>query len=280
MEIREQDREQLGRYLLGQMAELDLSQIEERLMSESDLYEELLILEDETIDQYVRNTMSEADRASFESYFLQSAEHRQKVRFARALSVYVDRAAPEPSPVKQPEPRPVLPAPESDDESHYPPPPRPRPSRFRLFSIPALNYAMTAILLMALGGGGWIVVKNLRPANPEQVFEATLVPGGISREGGAIQTIKIPAGMDTLRLHLTLPAEQYSSYQIELIASDGHSVLTRDQLAATETPGKKTLNMDIPTNRLRSDSYRLKLSARSTEAYESVATYNFRISPA
>ena len=277
LEISEHDRELLRRYLLGQMAEPDLSQVEERFMSESKLYEELLILEDELIDQYVRGLMSQADRANFETYFLQSQEHRQKVRFARALNKYVDRAASAVNPIKQTEATPAPPTLESDNADNHARPPRPRPVRFRLFSIPALNYAMTDILLMAIGGGGWLVVRNLRPANPGQIFEATLIPGGISREGGAIQTVTIPSGTDTVRLQLTLPAEQYSWYRIELIGSDGTSVLTREQLTPTDNAGKKLLRLDIRATTLRPDTYRLKLNGRSQGPYEEIASYNFRV---
>src|SRR5436190_9490399 len=74
------------------MVDADLSLVEERLMSDSTFYEELLILEDELIDQYVRGRLSESNQATFEKYFLLSPERRQKVRFARALSKYVDSA--------------------------------------------------------------------------------------------------------------------------------------------------------------------------------------------
>jgi hypothetical protein len=280
-----QDRETLRRYLLGQTAEAELSQVEERLMSDSDLYEGLLILEDEIIDQYVRGALSEAESASFERYFLQSPEHRQKLRFARALSKYVDRAVSEVSDIKADPSTPVVapmpavaPTPaaaEAANAGRVNVPPKPR--RFSFWALPALSYALVCLVMVAIGGVTWIALHRGSPTAPGEVFEATLVPGGVTREGGAIQTITIPAGTDTLRLRLTLPAEQYESYRIELIAGDGNSVLTLDQLSATEISGKKALNIDIPAHNLRRDSYRIKLGARSTDGYEDIATYNFLI---
>jgi hypothetical protein len=124
------------------MVEADLSEVEERLMSDSNLYEELLILEDETIDRYVRGEMSEGDRASFEGYFLESPEHRLKLRFARALSKYVNGAAAEVGYI-EPEasaPAPTLAAP--DNPSRVRSPVEPRRFSFRPFQSPALNYVL------------------------------------------------------------------------------------------------------------------------------------------
>ena len=259
------------------MVEADLSQVEERLMSDSNLYEELLILEDETIDRYVRDQMSDADRASFESYFLQSSEHRQKLRFARALGTYVDRANAE---VGDIEAEPVAHAPsatEPDNPGRIYAPAQSRRFSFWPFQSPVLNYGLALGLIIAVGGLAWIAFKGFRPSGPGRVFEATLVPGGLTREGsGEIQTITIPPGMDSLRVRLILPVEHYEDYKIELLSSDSSSVLTRDQLKSTEESGKNVLFVDVPAN-LRRDTYRLKLSARSTGAYEEITSYTFRI---
>src|SRR5205814_3695579 len=153
LEISTQDLEELRRYLLGQMVEADLSQVEERLMSESDLYAELLIFEDELIDQYVRGQMSETDRASFESYFLQSSEHQQKLRFAQALSKYVDRALDQPTPEFKAEAVPAA-APVADTDYAHPATPFAKTRRFWSwpFPTPALNYALAAVVVIAIVG--------------------------------------------------------------------------------------------------------------------------------
>ena len=278
MEISAQDREQLRRCLLGQMVEADLSQVEERLMSESDLYEELLICEDELIDQYVRGAMSEADSASFQSYFLQSPEHRQKLRFAQALSKYVDRAGGESTGEFKTEAAPAAP-PMADSAHAHPVSPSARPRRFWSWptQTPALNYALAAVVVIAIGVIAWVALRSSHPIGPGNVFEATLVPGGVVREGGEIQTISLAAGTDTVRLRLILPAEEYSNYKVVLVDSNRSLTVTRDQLTPTDTSGKKSLFIDIPGTTLRPDTYQLTLSARSTGAYEEIASYNFRI---
>jgi hypothetical protein len=286
LEISAQDREQLRRYLLGQIVEADVSQVEERLMSESDVYEELLILEDELVDQYVRGQMPAAERASFERYFLQSSEHQQRLRFARAFSKYVDRAMSESgaefkaeaSPAGSPTNAAPAASPANAAHAHPVNPPAKTPRSWVWpFQSPALNYALAAVVVIAIVGIAWVALRSLRPGGPGNVFEATLVPGGIPREGGGIQTISIRPGADTVRLRLILPPEQYQDYGIELLTSDGTSLRTQDNLKSAEAPGQKSLQVDVPARLLKRDTYKLVLSGRTTGSYDKIESYNFRV---
>lgn len=267
----------LRQYLLGQLEDADLSQVEERLMSDSKVYEEVLILEDELIDQYVRGQMTESDQAKFLNYFLRTAEHQQKVRFARALSKYVDAAEPDEtqniSPVDQDWFSP------SEDTSHnFRPPSIRRSFPWWPFPTPGFNYASVAILLLLVAGFSWIVIRGLRPGGPGRVFEATLTPSEVLREGGgSIQTISIPPGTDTLRLDLILSDDHSQDYQVNLVASDGSSVWTRDHLTSKESGGRKVLSVDVPAKDLKPDTYRIKLSGRSSGSYEEIEGYSFRV---
>jgi hypothetical protein len=260
------------------MVEADLSQVEERLMSDSDLYEELLILEDETIDRYVSGEMSQADRASFEEYFLQSPEHRQKLRFARALSKYVDQAVSESTNLETETTGFTAPVAEPYNKPRVYAHARSRRFSWWPFQSQALNYGLASVLIIAIGGLGWIAFKSFRPTGPGRVFEATLVPGGVTREGGEIQSITLPTGTDTLRVRLILPTEHYEDYKVELLSSDSSSVLTREHLTITEASGNKSLFFDVQARALRRDTYRLKLSGRSAGSYEELTSYNFKLS--
>ena len=247
-------------------------------MSDSNLYEELLILEDETIDRYVRGEMSEADRMSFEKYFLQSPEHQQKLRFARALSKYVAQAVSESTNLETETTGSTAPVAEPYNKPRIYAPAKSRRFSWSPFQSPALNYGLAFVLIIAIGGLAWIAFKSFRPTGPGRVFEATLVPGGITREGGEIQTITIPPGTDTLRVRLILPTEPYGDYKIELLSSDRSPVMTRDRLTATEASGSKSLFFDVRATALKRDTYRLKVSGRSVGPYEELASYNFKIS--
>lgn len=254
----------LRQYLLGQLPEADLSQIEERLMSDSNVYEELSILEDELIDHYVRGQMSASDRTRFENY-LRSTQNQQKVRFARAFTRYVDTADEEV----------MLSTPLEDASPRSPSKPRSFP--FWPFQKPAYTYALVAALLVMVGGLSWVSIRSVWPASQGRVFEATLVPGDVLREGGEIQTISIAEGSDTVRLQLILSDNQSQDYQVNVLASDGSSVLVRDRLISKENTGRKSLSVDVPAKVLKPDTYRIKLGGRTSGPYEELASYTFRV---
>ena len=259
------------------MVDADLSLVEERLMSDSIFYEELLILEDELIDQYVRGRLSESDLATFEKYFLLSPEHRQKVRFARALSRYVDSAigedVSEERQIAKELVSPVKPAVPRADRSRS----KNRTFSFWPFQNPIPVYAVAALLLVVIGGLSWMAIRSFQSVGPGRVFEATLVPVGVIREGGEMQTISMPPDTDTVRLNLVLPTDQYRDYGVELLASDGRSVLTQENLHSVEASAKKSLLVDVPAHLLNRDAFRLKLHARSAASFEDIATYTFRV---
>lgn len=75
-------------YLLGQLDGDAREVFEKRLLTDDDLFDELLAIEDELIDEYLVGAMGEDERASFEKKFLMTPERHQKMRFARALRKY------------------------------------------------------------------------------------------------------------------------------------------------------------------------------------------------
>jgi len=85
------EQESLRKYLLGNLPPGEIAALEERLLTDSVIYDELLMVEDELIDQYLSGEQSPAERESFEAHFVLAPERQQKVRFARALKKYLER---------------------------------------------------------------------------------------------------------------------------------------------------------------------------------------------
>src|SRR5919206_1681600 len=90
MSFNEKDRREARLYLLGRLeSEPRSEQVEARMMSEPEYYDELLVVEDEVIDQYLSGELSAAEREGFERNFLSTPERLRKLKFARALRDYV-----------------------------------------------------------------------------------------------------------------------------------------------------------------------------------------------
>src|SRR5947209_12320290 len=75
----------IKKYLLGQLGGADLAEIERRLLTDDEFYEEVQIMEDELVDEYVNAELSADERRLFEKNFLADPESRNKLRLGRAL---------------------------------------------------------------------------------------------------------------------------------------------------------------------------------------------------
>ncbi|HKY04532.1 MAG TPA: CHAT domain-containing protein, partial [Blastocatellia bacterium] len=131
-----EDNEPLRQYLLGDISDEDRDQIEKRLMTDDEFSERLSMVEDDLVDDYVAEALSEEERERFETHYLLTGERREQVEFARSLSRYLSK----PSPVVSPEPI---------------PPYVPFLDRIRAFFTPTLVAALIVILAVILPVGIW-----------------------------------------------------------------------------------------------------------------------------
>lgn len=92
----------IRRYLLGELSEHEREQVEQRLMSDDDLYQRLLLAEDDLIDEYVSGKLSNRDRAKFSGRFLQVPELRQDVRSIMVLRKHALETDPKVTKVQSP----------------------------------------------------------------------------------------------------------------------------------------------------------------------------------
>jgi len=84
------DKQEVRSYLLGVLDADRKTQLEERILSTPETYEELLLVEEELIDEYVAGGLSETERQQFETHFLITAERQKNLRFGQLLKRYVN----------------------------------------------------------------------------------------------------------------------------------------------------------------------------------------------
>src|SRR5512133_1807767 len=80
----------IARYLLGELPEEQQAEIEDRAFADKQYLASITAVENDLIDEYVRNELRGVERQRFEKQFLASAERRKRVEFARALANVVD----------------------------------------------------------------------------------------------------------------------------------------------------------------------------------------------
>ncbi|HKQ04634.1 MAG TPA: CHAT domain-containing protein [Blastocatellia bacterium] len=97
----EADEKTIRQYLLGEMAEAEMSHFEERLMTDDELFEMLRVVEDELIDEAATHELSAQEQARFDSYFLAAPDRRARLELSLALHEHVH---PVPEPMKEDDP--------------------------------------------------------------------------------------------------------------------------------------------------------------------------------
>src|SRR5689334_10695891 len=83
------EEKQLKQYLLGELDEQQQATVEDNLFVDQEMFQRLEIVENELVDDYVRKNLSKADQKRFETYFLITPEHQQKLRISQAIDRYV-----------------------------------------------------------------------------------------------------------------------------------------------------------------------------------------------
>jgi CHAT domain-containing protein/tetratricopeptide (TPR) repeat protein len=164
-----QDQGLMRRYLLGQLAEDERQKFEETMMADNELYNRVLLAEDEMVEEYLQGELSESERAGFEASFLSTPEGQQQVSFAKALTEYVWRASASggrsavsaPEEPARVEPAGVQPARVSEESARVTDEPA-RPSKVsrpvwwsRPALVPYLRMAAAAVIVLGLGLGIW-----------------------------------------------------------------------------------------------------------------------------
>jgi CHAT domain-containing protein len=90
------DQSSIQRYLLRQLTDDEQLQIEQRLITDDELFDQLQVAEDELIDRYLAGALGKDDAEMFERHFLATPERQQKLRFAKVFRRYVTTHPSEP----------------------------------------------------------------------------------------------------------------------------------------------------------------------------------------
>jgi len=155
----------IAQYLLGELPEEQQVEIEDRAFEDKEYLASITAVENDLIDEYVRNELSESERRGFESRFLASAERRKRVAFAKALAGMTSESR-----VVETARRPVV-APETVSW-------RESLEAFVRGLIPVPRFAMAAAVVVLLGGSVSLVTETLRLRSQLNQMQAEALEGG------------------------------------------------------------------------------------------------------
>jgi hypothetical protein len=291
------DRDQeaaLRSYLLGLSPAEEQKRVEERLLSDSDYFNELQRVEECLTDEYVRGEIQGGQKKQFDSHFLTSEEHREGLEFARLLHRYFS---------------------EQDVVRNISLPPAPK---WR--AVMEVVLASASIVLMAASTLLFRQVSNLRGASArlqqertaaaerERALAAQLadqqqalkklteelanlqqlailadfdivslsLDPGLDRTGANVRRAVIHTHTQALRLELKLPAIHYQNYRSRVETAEGDVVWTANGLISHPAGhnGHRTVTLVLPVAPITRSQYLVRLTGTTRSgATETVATY-------
>ncbi len=90
MSEKQNEKSNIKAYLLGKASSID-EDFEEKLMTDDEFFQEFQIQEEELIQDYVDEHLTNSEKTQFETHFLISKERQEKVNFAQSLRKHIDQ---------------------------------------------------------------------------------------------------------------------------------------------------------------------------------------------
>ena len=237
MALNDHDQARIRDYLLGHLSNEEQEKIEERLMTEDDLFEELEISKDELIEEYRAGELPRKDHDWFEEHYLASKEGRQAHATAAALN-FLNRMTPAPRKLTWFE-------------------------RLQNF-LNAHRWAMAAATSSAVV----LIVAALfifRP-RPSTSYAFTLNSTISQRSSGDARSVKVPLNSDIGELRITLQIPERvtrgTDYRVEL---DDRGETTKLKPASHD---ENSVVVVIPAASVREGLYALRLYVIKSDGTE------------
>jgi hypothetical protein len=155
----------LTRFLLGEIDERERAEVEDRLLSDQEFYEQILRAEGDLMDAYVREELSAREHERFEKIFFTSPRLRERVEFARGLAGAATRLHQDAG--RQGTDAQLLASP-SRSQGFL---------AFLLGTRPALSFAVAAAAVAVVGVAIWLAVERMRgPTEPQHARTEGVAP--------------------------------------------------------------------------------------------------------
>lgn len=264
------DDQEMRNYLLGTLEADRRTEFEERILSDPDVYEELLVNEEELVDQYVTGSLSTLEKHQFETHFLITAERQKDLRFGRLLKTHLHSR---PALVQDPV--------EVDQAGNIAPANRSLPLFLALFGRgPVLAVSAALVLCLGLIFCYWAVAR--RPAasevqqNHSHLMVVTIAPGS-TRSSGTTKRVTVPPKGVDVKLELEITNGNFNNYKSELIR-ESESLDTQAELKMETRGDQHFIPFTIPGDLLSPGEYQVRLcGVMNSGDDEFIDNYSFRV---
>lgn len=259
------------KYLLGQLSEDQMVKIEEEYVTDKNFFDQLVAVEDDLIDDYVRGRLSRRQRQQFETYFLCSAERQKKLEFARSLLMVVSEYQDQRKTL-------LARAMAWLKNLNY--------QVNQLLKSPVLQKGLAFGVVVLIIGMAWLLVHFKQKLSEQRSLKPALVSFNLlpatyrdekSRE--SYPQLIISHNVQLVQLRLEVWGEEtYESYRAILKAPDGEELWRQSQLKSQKTDRGDFIVLILPQNIFSDAEYQIDLLGRkSQEKFKHVGYYYFNV---
>jgi hypothetical protein len=291
MKEENESEKSIRRFLLGESGEEEQQRTGELFMTDPEYREKVLIAEQDLIEDYLENALSDGERERFRRHFLSTPQQRRKIRIARSLRNYAAVEVTAHSP------------PDAEEKLQPVSWLRKLVEALSLRS-PIVYLPLAAALVIAIFFGAWRLVEYRRaqqlrareesqrleveqelaqlndlsgvgrPPPGTRVFPLPLPPVTLR---GAAHKLSPPAETSVIELWLLRARDEYQSYRASLQRVGAASRFSIPNLRAADTPAGRAVPVKIPVRLLTPGAYRLTLSGVTPDGrLEEADEYTFQ----
>jgi hypothetical protein len=266
-------KQELKSYLLGTLEAETRTALEESILCDPDVYEQLLIAEEELIDQYVAGGLSRLEQHQFETHFLITAERQSNLRFGRLLKRYLDSHQ-------------VLISKE-DLSTTVLPAGKTAPAKKSFVSYfgpmgqkPALAFSAAVVACVAIILVCWLILRkpaeSVAQRGSQRVMIVTLSPGSMRSEGSTQRVTVPPKGFD-VKLELEVSNTSFQNYKSQLFR-ESEPVQASAGLRMEAKGDQHVVPVNITGEILSPGDYQVRLSGvLDSGEDEFIDNYSFRV---
>ncbi len=246
MNVPKETKDVMTRYLLGLETPVEQAALEDSYAADTEVFEQLVAIENDLADRYVRRQLTDAEHAAFERHVLAHPQRRARAQFAGAFSRHVNEVKEELNVCE----------------------PSPRAASFSKQVVQwwqsgkgtwGWTFGFAVIVLLTLGG--WWMWKVSRPTVPIEIakqpnaagsptpvnmpvasplpettptesvkaapaFVTLALNAGLVRgnENADVSTLTIPPNTDEVRLRLKADVNGYARYRLTLQRAEGKAL--------------------------------------------------------
>lgn len=268
----EREQEVIRQYLLGELDEERKDQLEQKVMTQRDFKQEVLIVEEELLDDYVSGALSVSEQELLLRNYLSSPNQSQKLIVARALGRYASIHKPSGPPQAE----------TGRLRSFF--------SSFRLRG--KLNQFSWAAAILLIVAGTAFIIWQLGTGAPDEMAQlngpnsVVLEPGpsvvlvnlsGILLRAKGPRPVDVSSETKVVQLRIDTDNPE-STHQAVLRDSAGKEIFRLNDLRARAVNSGSMIVIQIPIHRLPPGDYELELNQVVSGTAPAPRHYSFQVS--